>query len=288
MKRVAIVGTGRLGTSLGRALARAGFAVAVLADADLAAARRARRLVGRGVATTDLGRAGREAELIVVSVPDGEVRSVARTLAAALPDWRGKMVVHTSGLLPASALSPLKARGARVASFHPAQSFPRPTMPPVHFRGISYAVEGDPAAVREARILARRLGGRAFEIKARDKALYHAACAVASNLLVPLFDLACEALVRAGIPPAQARKTLLPLAEGTLRNVKELDTAGALTGPLARADVEAVGRHLEALGRSSAAGEAYAILGRRALAILRRRGVPAAEILRLKARLERK
>ncbi|HNQ80655.1 MAG TPA: 3-hydroxyacyl-CoA dehydrogenase NAD-binding domain-containing protein, partial [Candidatus Aminicenantes bacterium] len=46
--KIAVIGTGRVGTSLGNSLAQAGYEIAGLADADPAAARRARRIIGRG------------------------------------------------------------------------------------------------------------------------------------------------------------------------------------------------------------------------------------------------
>jgi 3-hydroxyisobutyrate dehydrogenase-like beta-hydroxyacid dehydrogenase len=70
MTRVALIGVGRLGTSLGNALAQAGYEITALADSDIRAARRARRTIGRGRATSDAATAARGADLIFIAVPD--------------------------------------------------------------------------------------------------------------------------------------------------------------------------------------------------------------------------
>jgi predicted short-subunit dehydrogenase-like oxidoreductase (DUF2520 family) len=288
MKDVAIIGTGRLGTSLARALARAGHRLVGLADADLKAARRARRIVGQGQATNDPGRAARDAEVVFLCVPDEAIRPVAAKLARSLVDWRGKTVFQTSGLTPAAALRPLRLRGASTASFHPIQSFPRPTMPPARFRRIFIGIEGDRGAVSTGRRIIRTLGARPLPLRGCDKAMYHAACSVASNLFVPLFDLACEVLERAGIAASRTEKVLLPLLEGTLQSVKQINRTNALTGPLARADAASVRRHLRTLRSVPRAKAAYRLLGKQALAVLTKKGMPAREVRRLRALLEEK
>jgi predicted short-subunit dehydrogenase-like oxidoreductase (DUF2520 family) len=288
LKKAAIVGTGRLGTSLGRALAKAGYRLVGLSDSNLAAARRARRIIGQGLAADAPARAAEEAEVVFLCVPDEAIRPAAAALARSGVDWRGKVVFHTSGLTPAAALRPLRARGASTASFHPVQSFPLPTTPPERFRGTSVGLEGDAKALAAGRKIVRALGGRPLMLRGRDKALYHAACSLVSNLLVPLFDLACEALERAGIPPERIEGVLLPLLEGTLQAVKQINRAEALTGPLARGDAETVRRHLRALGRLPQAEAVYRLLGKRALDLLAQKGLPEKDIRRLRARLEEK
>ena len=288
MKRAAVVGTGRLGTALAGALVEAGYPLAGLADADISAARRARRLVRRGTATDDPSRTADKADLVFLCVPDAAIRPVAAALARSDVDWTGKIVFHASGLVPASALGPLRARGASTAAFHPIQSFPGRTQTASSepFRNIFVGLEGGRRAVAAGSEVARALGARPLSLGGRDKSLYHAACSVASNLLVPLFDLACEALVKAGFPPSRAGNILLPLLEGTLQSVKRLNRPDALTGPIARGDEETVRRHLRALGRIPRAEAVYRLLARQALDLVARKGIRPEARKRIKALLE--
>ncbi|MBN1937987.1 MAG: DUF2520 domain-containing protein [Candidatus Aminicenantes bacterium] len=286
--KIAVIGTGRLGTSLGNALACAGYGLAGLADSDIRAARRAKRIIGRGQPTLDSAAAAAAADIVFLTVPDDALARAVSRLCAGEFDGRGKTVFHTSGILPASRLSRLAARGAAVGSFHPAQSFPTPSTPPSHFRETVFGLEGDPAAVRTAKTLVRALGGRPVVLEAGQKALYHAACVLASNLLPPLIELAVQTMTAAGIPAAVAKKALLPLIEGTLRNVKVLDAHKALTGPLIRLDFETIERQLKALRRIPRAREAYRTVGLASLDLLKKRGAGAGSIKRLRALLEGK
>jgi len=63
---------------------------------------------------------------------------------------------------------------------------------------------------------------------------------------------------------------LRPLAEGTLKGVKQSERAEALTGPISRGDVETIRRHLRALEKHPAARKIYQLLGAEALRLARR------------------
>jgi len=286
--RTTIVGMGRLGTSLGKALVQAGYEIVALADSDIQAARRAKRRIGRGRSTDDTAAAVRRADLIFISVPDEAIIEVVRSLVSSGFQGRGKTVFHTSGIETSLLLAPLACRGARVASFHPAQSFPKPTMPPVHFHGTVFGLEGNRAAVKTAKSIVRNLGGHALVLSPEGKTLYHAACAVASNLFVPLIGLAIEIMIEAGVTKSEAKTILFPLIEGTLRNVKRLDAAEALSGPLARLDSRTIKRHLQALRRVPGAREVYRAIGLSAMGLLKKRGAPAASLKHLRFLLAEK
>ncbi len=286
MKKFSIVGAGRLGTALGAALVRRGWKLALVVDKDAGAARESRRLIGAGRAATSVGRSSRTGDVVIIAVPDDAVGRVAASLASSGADWAGRTVFHTSGLLPAGTLQPLRARGARVASLHPAQAFARKDAPARDFRGITWGVEGDGEAVASAKALVRGLGGHVLLLSERDKPLYHAACALASNALVALEGTAIGLLRAAGIDEKTASGILLPLAQGTLQNVKNLGPEGALTGPVLRGDEATVRKHLEALRQDPGASEIYRALGRRILRLAASGGLPAGRVRTLKRLLE--
>ena len=203
--RVGIVGSGRVGTALARALR----------DADVEVV----GPVGRGERPSGC-------DAIVLCVPDSEIAAAAEVVTAAAP-----LVGHTSGATPLSALA-----HAGVAGFglHPLQSFAHPG---VRFEGAGAAVAGTTAeALAFATSLAERLGMRPFEIDDEGRAAYHAAASVASNFLVTL-EAAAEAIAAgAGLSREEARELLAPLVRQTVENVAELGPERALTGPVARGD----------------------------------------------------
>lgn len=284
-KSFSIVGAGRLGTALAAALVRRGWSLALIVDRDPREARGSRRVVGAGRAAAGFDASSRPGDLVVVAVPDAEVARVAAALARSGLDWSGRTVVHTSGLLPARVLAPLARRGARTASCHPVQSFARKEAPASAFAGITWGLEGDPAAVDVCGRIVRALRGHVLLLAEKDKPLYHAACSLASNAFIALAATAAGLLSGTGLDREAAEAVLLPLVQGTLQNVKNFGLEKALTGPILRGDVATVGEHLEALRGDPAALEVYRALGRRLIGLAARSGLPAGRIRALKRRL---
>ena len=203
--RVGIVGPGRVGTALARALQAAGVEV----DGP----------AGRGERPA-------RCDAIVLCVPDGGIAAAAETLTAAAP-----LVGHTSGATP---LSELAHAGVPAFGLHPLQSFAHPG---VRFEGAGAAVAGStPEALAFATALAERLGMKPFEIDDEGRAAYHAAASVASNFLVTLQAAAETIASGAGLDRDDARALLMPLVRQTVENVAELGPEAALTGPIARGD----------------------------------------------------
>jgi len=288
MTEITIIGAGRLGTALGRALARKGHDIKALTCRTRASARESRHMIGRGKIFSDNAAAAAKGHVIFLCLPDEKIRKVASELARAKIDWAQKIVFHTSGLLPADALNSLKEKGALTASFHPSQSFARKETSPAHFKGIYFGLEGDRKALVLAKKIVRQLGGRPLILRAEAKPYYHTACSMTSNFLVILLDAAARLLQQAGVEEKDAVKLLFPLAEGTLHNVKKFDITDSLTGPVLRGDSASIKAHLDALRRFSNYAEAYKKLGLLALETARKRGLPPKKIRALKNLLEGK
>jgi predicted short-subunit dehydrogenase-like oxidoreductase (DUF2520 family) len=209
--RLAIVGAGRLGHALVRALQETESSYQVVGP------------LGRGAD-------GHEGDAVLLCVPDHEIAAAASLIAP------GRLVGHCSG---ATGLDDLAARDA--FSLHPLMTV---TGRPVSFIGAGAAVAGrNPRALAFAEGLARTLGMRPVRVAAEDRALYHAAASIASNFLVTL-EAAAERVARtAGVE----RHLLLPLVRATLDNWAEVGPRRALTGPVARGDSATVARQRAAL-----------------------------------------
>ncbi|MBN1947277.1 MAG: DUF2520 domain-containing protein [Bradymonadales bacterium] len=246
--RLHIVGPGRLGCSLASALAGSDrYLVAGVACYSEADRERARRWMPSAAQyPLDDPRELEQVDLVLLTLADGAIRPVAGGLA---PHFRPHQVVlHTSGLLPASVLDGLGIP-ARLGSFHPLQTFADPRLAREQFAGCTIACEGELGAVQAAQELARHLEARVVTLPAGSKPAYHAAAVVASNYLVAITAIAARLLASAGIDPEQAIEMLGPLQRGTLDNLKTLGIPRALTGPVARGDFETVQSHLAAISR---------------------------------------
>ena len=283
-----IVGAGAAGTAIGRAARAAGWPVeAVVSRSGPRATERA-ALVGGGEALDLPGLLARGASgpvLLLVSVPDRALAAVAVSLAGR--DWpSGSLALHVSGSVEVAALAPLRARGLAVGGCHPLWSFVDPVRDAAGMAGTVAALEGDAPALAAAEALCAALGWRPFRLAPGARAAWHAAAAHACNHLVALLDQSLDLMERAGLSRDAARAALLPLQRGTLEHLASHPPAHALTGPIARGDTEVVAGHLRALaGASPDVRAAYYALAERAVRLAEQRGLPAAAVAELRARL---
>jgi len=250
--------------ALALTLPSAGYVVKFIAARPKSIASRetkglARRVKARLVAP---GKVPLDSDLVWITVPDDAIAATALRLAPT-QDWQGKIVFHSSGALTSDDLAPLRAQGAKVASVHPGMTFVRGPAP--QMRGVAFAVEGDPAAVRVAKRIVQDLGGTTYAIDKRNKVLYHAFGSFASPLVIALMALLELVAQAAGIRPDDAKTMMVPLLTQTLRNYLQHDAASAFSGPLVRGDVATVRRHLEELKAVPEARAVYIALARSAV-----------------------
>ena len=265
--RIAIVGAGNLGTALALSLWRAGYRIeAVMAHSRGASLKKARKLARQVGALVSVGPPAKvRAGIVWICVPDGEIARTAGALANKI-EWKGKVALHSSGALASDGLNTLRRRGAAVASVHPLMTFVRGSQPSL--AAVPFAIEGDAGAVRMARRIVRDVGGRAYSIRKKDKAAYHAWGAFASPLFTALLATAEQVAAAAGVTREEARRRMIPILLQTLANYAAFGAAGAFSGPVVRGDVDTVKRHLRVLRGMPTAREVYSTLARAALRYL--------------------
>lgn len=267
---VGVIGPGRAGVGLALALARAGYDV---------------RLVGRRkqrvppplkltVVTDDATPAWvSQVGVVVLAVRDDAIAPLAGQLARSGAVTAAHVVLHLSGVQGQEALGALVSSRAALGSMHPLQTISDPDHAPERLRGAWAAVEGMPRAVETAEHLARDLGMHPFRLTGKAKAIYHTGAVFASNYFVVVEAVAQRLVRHAGLSDAEAWEALRPLVRGTFESLvgEGGGPPAALTGPVARGDVETIGRHLESLTRDDAA--LYRALGRAALELAQKRGM---------------
>jgi len=263
-----IVGAGRVGRALGRRLRELGWKIGAVVTRSEASARKAVRFIGGGEAHGSLARQVLRCSVILITTPDAAVGEVAKDLARiGAEELRGKIVLHTSGALDSSVLDDVRAFGAATGSMHPLQSFSGVGVPPLE--GKVFAIEGDAAAVKMARQLARSLGGAPVRIDGSQKLLYHAAATMAAAHVLVVEEAATRLLMSIGMNRREAVRALLPLTRQVLQNFERLGPRAAWTGPLSRGDFEVVEGHLGTLRRYDPRyAEAYAMLNALAASVL--------------------
>jgi predicted short-subunit dehydrogenase-like oxidoreductase (DUF2520 family) len=274
--RLAVVGPGRVGTALGRRWAEAGVDLLGFVGRTAASAAAAVAFCGRGrvLALADLARA----HAVVLAVPDPLLPEVVRAAAAAAPGRACSLWLHTSGRHDLSVLEPLRAASVRLGALHPVAPFPDVATGLQQMAGRPAVLLGEPRALRLLARLARMLGMQPLESRGGDRALYHAACALAANGLTAL----CAAVERAfaaaaALAPDDARAVAQALMAAALQATRDRGAAAALSGPVARGDAATVAVHRRALrGVANELDDAYRALMVQALALAEQRGLSAA------------
>jgi predicted short-subunit dehydrogenase-like oxidoreductase (DUF2520 family) len=244
---IAIIGCGTVGTAMGKLLARAGYPITGVATRSLDTAGRAAKMIGAERFSDCPWDVSRGALVVFVTTPDDAIESTCKAVVEHQGFDKHAVVIHCSGALSSAVLSSARRCEARVASLHPLQSFASVDQAEKLVPGSFCAIEGDKTALPVARQLVQDVGGVLMEITPEAKPLYHAAAVAASNYLVTLMDLALKLDRGAGIPSDGSFRALLPLIKGTLNNIGAKGIPAALTGPIARGDVDTVTAHLRAI-----------------------------------------
>jgi len=183
------------------------------------------------------------ADIVFITTPDDAIAGVVSEVR-----WRsGQSVVHCSGADSADILEPARNAGSHVGGFHPLQTFAGVKEAIENIPGSTFAIEAEEPLRTTLSEMAEALGGYWIELKAGDKAAYHAAAVIACNYLVTLVKLATDLWKTFAIPTDEATKALLPLIRGTLHNMETIGIPNCLTGPVARGDTGTIEKHLEAL-----------------------------------------
>ena len=249
-ERLAIIGPGKVGTALGVLAGRAGWPVAAVGGRNLAAAREAAAAIGPEVRAGSAAEAAAAGQLVLLTVSDDAIETVCDQLAAAGALGRGSIVAHCCGALSSEVLSSAREKCiCLVASMHPLQTFPTVEAAIERLPGAYFFCEGDGAALGPIEEFIGRIGGKAVRIGpgSQRKALYHAGAVMACNHLAALMDAAVEMMQQAGVRRDVSLAALHPLVRATIENITDMGPEVALTGPVARGDVDTIRRHIRAL-----------------------------------------
>jgi predicted short-subunit dehydrogenase-like oxidoreductase (DUF2520 family) len=241
--RVGVVGSGRVGSTLGAALERVGHRVVAVSAVSAQSRERAARLLP-DAAILPLDEVVASVDLVLLCVPD----DVLRTLVAGLADadaWRGgQLVAHTSGAQGIGVLDPAAARGVLALALHPVMTFAGRPEDLDRLSGTPFGVTSSDELRPVAESLVVEMGGEPVWVPESARPLYHAALTIGSNHLVTLVNDALSLLDDAGVEDSAV--LIAPLLSASLDNVLRLRDA-ALTGPVSRADVATLATHRRTL-----------------------------------------
>ena len=266
---VAVLGAGRLGSSLAIALDKAGYTVAAITSRQPTHREWLNSHITTGIVVENVQTAVNVANIVFITGPDAYIEKICSGVK-----WRShQAVIHCAGAMSWAPLDTARVAGAQTGGFHPLQTFP--TIDSYErLQDVSFAIESaSPELLGWLRILAEDLGGSAFQIESSQRAAYHASAVMACGLLSGLTGLSAEMWEPLGIERTEALRRLIPLLRATVDALDEKGLPHAITGPFVRGDIETITMHLEATANKSIGiRNAYAALALASLHIAKEQG----------------
>lgn len=253
-----IIGTGRLGLAIGRALQRADFNVVHAASATPSGRERATHVL-EVPAHDEILAACDQVDCVVICVPDDQLAGVVAHLATRSSEASPQRLryVSTSAAGGIVALEPLAALGHDVCVLHPVASFTSADGDTAPFAGAAAAIGASTdAAATFAHALAHALDLVPFDLDAEGWPAHTAACTAAATFVGIALGLANELSFSAGIHEGAARAAYGKLAAQTADRFRT-SGATASSGAITRGDTGSVRTQIQAVRQHASSYEEF-------------------------------
>lgn len=193
-----------------------------------------------------------EFDLILLSVSDSVLKDVAEAVAGKMAG-HDPIVAHTAGSVPMEILRPFfKNYGV----FYPLQTFSK-EIEIADYREIPIFIEGNsPIIVEKLREFAADFFDRQYILDSNKREKLHLASVFACNFSNAMYGIAEEILQENGLP----FQVLLPLISQTADKVRRISPFHAQTGPARRGDTSVMDKHLSSLSDDSMKRDIYKAL----------------------------
>lgn len=243
--KIGLIGAGKVGFSLGKFFSRGGVPVTGYWSRRRESAQEAAAFTGTK-AYQQPAQLIQDSDALFLTVPDGAISAVFCSLKEF--EISGKQICHCSGAMSAGEAFPgIEQTGAWGYSIHPLFPISSKLESYRELPDAFFCLEGNGPHLNDWERLLRGLGARVQRISGGDKARYHAACAIASNLVCALVGESLELLEGCGFSPQGALEALTPLMRSNLEHIAACGPVQALTGPVERGDAATVQKHLDCL-----------------------------------------
>ena len=243
--KIGFIGAGKVGFSLGKFFTAGGITVTGYFSRHRESAVEAAAFTNTK-SYESLATIVKESDALFLTVPDGEITSVYEKLRTC--GISGKQICHTSGALSAGEAFPqIQEYGAYGYSIHPLFPVSSKKESWQELGDAFFCLEGDGPHLSAWKDLLTRLGVKTHILASADKVRYHAACAVASNLVCALAKESVELLESCGFSEKNAIEALAPLMKSNLDHIIKDGPVAALTGAAERCDTTTVEKHLNNL-----------------------------------------
>lgn len=274
---VGFIGAGKVGFSLGRYFTGHDIRVSGYYSRNPKSAHEAADFTSTGFyeSVDDLIR---DSKVIFITTPDDAIGQVWEQLKAA--NIYDRIVCHCSGVLSSEIFSDISAPCYRCRgySIHPLLAVSSRLDSYKELSNTLFTIEGGAkdcadrqaeAQTDEMDALFRACGNQVIYLRPQDKAKYHAAAVMASNLVLGLAEAAAEELQSCGFSRKDALGALVPFMQRNVAHLENHMPEEVLTGPVERGDVQTVCTHLDTLTAENR--EIYRLLSGKALGLAKKK-----------------
>jgi|GEM_PF-2764033 len=245
VNKIGIIGTGRLGLSLAKALVPQ-YSVVWVCNKNGSSV--------TGFNSTSLEQLTeqmiQEVDSIAICTTDKAIEIIVTTILQKSTNLDKKCIFHCSGALSVTVLSPLQQYGAYILAMHPYQTFPYPDKQLLF--AIPWLIEGDHTAFTLLEPMLQHLNAKAFKttniLSKEEKLLWHSTAVFSSNFTATLYQIAASIIKHLEINSAE--EFIRSIAIQTIVNAhKSLQENGRIemSGPITRGDLNIVQQEIEAL-----------------------------------------
>lgn len=218
-------------------------------------------------------------DLIFLTITDSKIEEVWNRLKEI--DIKNKIICHCSGSLSSDVFG--QFNDCFGCSIHPMLAFDSKWVSSEKISKAFFTIEGDEKALEEIKKILYKCGNDYKIIDKGFKKKYHCAAAVASNIVVSVFDMAEKMLLECGFSEKEARLILNPIFLQNVENICEKGCVKALTGPIERNDIKTIIGHLSCLENDEE--KIYKLLSKRLINISQEKN-PHRDYEKLKKLLE--
>ncbi|WP_116788029.1 Rossmann-like and DUF2520 domain-containing protein [Flavobacterium psychrotrophum] len=174
-----------------------------------------------------------DADVYIISVSDDAIAAVSAEL-----QFKGKLVVHTSGSTPLEILDNKNRRGV----FYPLQTFSAAKA--IDFSTVPLCLESEFSQdLQTLHTLAQAISKSFYHIDSKQRQALHVAAVFVSNFVNHMYVLGSEVCAQNNIP----FDILKPLIKEVADKATSLPPLQAQTGPALRGDEKTISRHLDFL-----------------------------------------
>ena len=205
----------------------------------------------------------KNSDTIFITTPDNQIANVWNEIKK-LP-IKEKLICHCSGSISSEVFSNINDHGAYGYSIHPMFAISDQYNSYKNLSQAFITIEGHKKHIKYLNMLFLNLGNDTAIINKKNKILYHAAAVTVSNLVLGLINNGVNYLEACGFTKEMAVKSLYPLIEYNIRNIKQIGLVNSLTGPIERGDLSTVINHLSVIPEGDK--ELYRLLSKNILNI---------------------